>query len=47
MFWPYIESVCWCYCRAGPVCTCGVHNTVLVRLINWMDQIKTGEIGGS
>jgi len=21
VWWPYIQSVCWCYCRAGRVCT--------------------------
>jgi len=20
VWWPYIQSVCWCYCCAGPVC---------------------------
>jgi hypothetical protein len=32
VWWPYIQSVCWCYCPADPVCLYNYNFNYLLRL---------------
>ena len=40
VWWRYIQSACWCYCRAGPLCSKDFIITIFQRL-NYKNLHKT------